>query len=251
MAIEKSIGGACSENQRVEGAWEEEAAFEDAFCPPLPIAPLANVTNLVAVQEARKERKRADVALTGAGVRRYAALKAAAEEYAVLKKQELSEADAEAALWALYHRTRRAVFTPGASQSKAGSATAALQELVLPFVPVPVDGVPLSVGSIPHAAGEACGPGPCRFHRKGKCFDGVLCRFCHCTDSDHAKPRPAKAAPKRTAKPKRKPAPPDVAALHALFAALDTPTRDRHGLPRLQRGQLPSVPEVCTWPLRT
>merc|ERR1719359_596684 len=44
-------------------------------------------------------------------------------------------------------------------------------------------GEPTSIGSIPHAAGDACG-GACRFHRKGKCFDGALCRFCHLPD-DH------------------------------------------------------------------
>jgi len=34
-----------------------------------------------------------------------------------------------------------------------------------------------SLGSVPHVSGKPCRP--CDFHKKGKCFDGVTCRFCH------------------------------------------------------------------------
>jgi len=37
--------------------------------------------------------------------------------------------------------------------------------------------VPTSVGSVAHSEGRPCRP--CRFHQKGKCFDGVLCGLCH------------------------------------------------------------------------
>jgi hypothetical protein len=94
----------------------------------------------------------------------------------------------------------------------------------------------LSIGSIPHFCGEAC-VGPCRFHRKGKCFDGPLCRFCH-MDGTH--PGAVKKVPKKSRKmkkfsPKRDamgmPMPDSEMggnqnALAALFAALDVSTDD-------------------------
>jgi hypothetical protein len=96
----------------------------------------------------------------------------------------------------------------------------------------------LSIGSIPHFCGEAC-VGPCRFHRKGKCFDGPLCRFCH-MDGPH--PGAVKKVPKKSRKVKR--VAPNFKldamgmpiqdgsemgnpnALAALFAALDVSTDD-------------------------
>lgn len=94
----------------------------------------------------------------------------------------------------------------------------------------------LSIGSIPHFCGEAC-VGPCRFHRKGKCFDGPLCRFCH-MDGPH--PGAVKKVPKKSRKAKRVVPKLDAMgmpiqdgsemgnpnALAALFAALDVSTDD-------------------------
>lgn len=220
----------------------EEEAFDESFCPPLPIAALTNVTNLLSrTNEVRKLAPKVNVQVRQDGKRHYAALKQMAEEYAVLKKQ--SEHDgpcAEAALWQLCHRGRNTICQHGAavpSVKSQGAATDALHDLVRPFVPEE-EGVALSVGSIPHMCGEACVPGACRFHRKGKCFDGLLCRFCHCA-GDHAKPVKPRAQPK----PRGRAEPVDVRALQALFAALDTAAPVRGG-------RLPVLPEVCTWPPR-
>jgi hypothetical protein len=83
----------------------------------------------------------------------------------------------------------------------------------------------LSIGSIPHFCGEAC-VGPCRFHRKGKCFDGPLCRFCHIPGDNH--PGAVKKISKKSRKAKKSPnrngygqQGEDQTALAALFAALD------------------------------
>lgn len=230
----------------------EEEAFDESFCPPLPIAasaPLANVTNLVSC--ASTVRKPAvSVQVRQDGKRHYPALKQIAEEYAVLKKQsEQDEAGAEAGLWQLCHRGRASLCAHGAAcppvKQQAGNATAALQHLVRSFVPEE-GGEVLSIGSIPHVAGDACTAGACRFFKKGKCFDGLLCRFSH---SSEPCPKPAK--PPRPALPKapqrgRAMEPADVSALQALFAALDS------AVP-LPGGRLPVVPEVtsvCTWPPR-
>merc|ERR1719316_2632555 len=97
---------------------------EETACPPLPIAPLQNVTNLPA--------KKQD------GYRHYATLKHIAEEYALLQKGEGEGAPAEAALWGLVHRARAALLQDGAALGPAVSGAAAgpaLQELIRPFVP--------------------------------------------------------------------------------------------------------------------
>lgn len=199
-------------NMAFEGVFEEEA-FDASFCPPLPIAALSNLTNLVArTQEARKP---VSVQVRQDGKRHYAVLKQMAEEYAVLKKQgELDAQGAEAGLWQLCRRSCLGLCQHGAAVKapQQGTATEALQGVVRSFVPEE-DG-PLSIGSIPHAAGEPCAAGACRFHKKGKCFDGLLCRFCHC-GGDHTKPAKPRAQPKG-----RQPV--DVSALQALFAALDS-----------------------------
>jgi hypothetical protein len=54
----------------------------------------------------------------------------------------------------------------------------------------------MSIGSIPHAHGVAC-VGPCRFHRKGKCFDGSLCRFCHFPDEHPGAVKKTQRKPKK------------------------------------------------------
>lgn len=223
----------------------EEEAFDETFFPALPIAaaPLANVTNLAP----RVRKPAVSVQVRQDGKRHYAALKQIAEEYAVLKKQaEKDEAGAEAGLWQLCHRGRASLVAHGAAvpavKQQAGSATAALQHLVRSFVPEEA-GEALSIGSIPHASGDACSAGACRFHKKGKCFDGLLCRFCHCA-GEHPKPAARPKALPRAPQRGRAMEPADANALAALFAALDSAVMPQPG------GRLPVVPEVCTWPPR-
>jgi len=104
-------------------------------------------------------------------------------------------------------------------------STDQLLTLLQRFIPRDQLGNLLSIGSIPHFCGEAC-VGPCRFHRKGKCFDGPLCRFCHCP-GEHVgavkkiskKSRKAKKSPKKDGMPGDKAN--STTALAALFAALD------------------------------
>jgi hypothetical protein len=108
-----------------------------------------------------------------------------------------------------------------------------LTPLIYRCIPRDQAGQLLSIGSIPHFCGEAC-VGPCRFHRKGKCFDGPLCRFCH-MEGPH--PGAVKKVPKKSRKVKKAPLsngmPGQVGigneqtALAALFAALDVSTDER------------------------
>jgi len=95
---------------------------------------------------------------------------------------------------------RAALSTEGARPIAADenvNGEEALRALVKPYLPVAAGDV-TSIGSIPHACGDYCRAGVCRFHRKGKCFDGPLCRFCHCPGADH--PPPPKTQKKRNAK---------------------------------------------------
>jgi hypothetical protein len=117
-----------------------------------------------------------------------------------------------------------------------------LVPLIYRCIPRDHAGQLLSIGSIPHFCGEAC-VGPCRFHRKGKCFDGPLCRFCH-LDGPH--PGAVKKVPKKSRKAKKSPKKdgmPDgvpsssTNALAALFAALDVSTDD----PRNEAGYLQTM----------
>jgi hypothetical protein len=109
-----------------------------------------------------------------------------------------------------------------------------LTPLIYRCIPRDQAGQLLSIGSIPHFCGEAC-VGPCRFHRKGKCFDGPLCRFCH-MEGPH--PGAVKKVPKKSRKVKKTPPfkngmPGQVGvaneqtALAALFAALDVSNDER------------------------
>merc|ERR1719399_2087740 len=100
-----------------------------------------------------------------------------------------------------------------------------LVPLIYRCIPRDHAGQLLSIGSIPHFCGEAC-VGPCRFHRKGKCFDGPLCRFCHIPGDNH--PGAVKKISKKSRKAKKSPSRngygqqgEDQTALAALFAALD------------------------------
>jgi hypothetical protein len=110
-----------------------------------------------------------------------------------------------------------------------------LVPLIYRCIPRDHAGQLLSIGSIPHFCGEAC-VGPCRFHRKGKCFDGPLCRFCH-LDGPHPgavkkvpkKSRKAKKSPKRDGMPENGMPGGNTNALAALFAALDVSTDDPRG----------------------
>merc|ERR1712159_838754 len=76
-----------------------------------------------------------------------------------------------------------------------------LTPLIYRCIPRDQAGQLLSIGSIPHFCGEAC-VGPCRFHRKGKCFDGPLRRFCH-MEGPH--PGAVKKVPKKSRKVKKAP----------------------------------------------
>jgi hypothetical protein len=108
-----------------------------------------------------------------------------------------------------------------------------LTPLIYRCIPRDQAGQLLSIGSIPHFCGEAC-VGPCRFHRKGKCFDGPLCRFCH-MEGPH--PGAVKKVPKKSRKVKKVPfkngmpgqvgAVNEQTALAALFAALDVSNDER------------------------
>jgi hypothetical protein len=108
-----------------------------------------------------------------------------------------------------------------------------LTPLIYRCIPRDQPGQLLSIGSIPHFCGEAC-VGPCRFHRKAKCFDGPLCRFCH-MDGPHAgavkkvpkKSRKVKKAPFKNGMPGQVGVGNEQTALAALFAALDVSHDER------------------------
>merc|ERR1719482_2311852 len=60
-----------------------------------------------------------------------------------------------------------------------------LRDMASPHIPV-VDGQLTAIGSIPYFTGGIANcVGLCRFHVKGKCFDGVLCRFSHISRERH------------------------------------------------------------------
>jgi len=63
--------------------------------------------------------------------------------------------------------------------------------------PQDFDGLPSSLGTIVHASGQCI---PCFFHAKGKCVNGIGCKFCH---ADHFKKniaRPSKSRRERIQK---------------------------------------------------
>jgi hypothetical protein len=124
------------------------------------------------------------VEVAEAGVlKHYELMKVCAEKLAALKKcQESSDQDGDVETaeeeFLTLQRTLHAALAPQSAATPTGHNL----DFLNPYLPSHA-GQMMSIGSIPHAHGVAC-VGPCRFHRKGKCFDGSLCRFCHFPD-DH------------------------------------------------------------------
>jgi hypothetical protein len=118
------------------------------------------------------------------------ALQALAEKYAQIKKtlrgDELANALQAAAEGIATALGKDAPQVSADSETRAADLEKFLQEIVRPFVPV-VDFEETSIGSILHLRrGVQNCAGLCRFHVKGKCFDGILCRFCHMSRDEHA-----------------------------------------------------------------
>jgi hypothetical protein len=155
------------------------------------------------------------------GVDTTSILQRLANEYAA--HQQRAEAS-EPQLWGIWYRAKTALAVDAPSRA---TATEALQDLVTPYVPI-VDGQPTSIGSLPCAAGSSL----CRFNRKGKCFDGVLCRFSHIPD---AVPRKEKRKKKTPESPQQMCRPPVGQGMLSSYPRRMTNTR----LPRL-----PTVPEL-------
>lgn len=120
---------------------------------------------------------------------KHAALKMLAEQYASAKKlhpngsAELAtalELVCVAAAKDLHPDPESLTFGDETDPVKRAAAIEqALRDIATPHIPV-VDGQITSIGSIPYVTGGISNcVGLCRFHVKGKCFDGVLCRFSH------------------------------------------------------------------------
>merc|ERR1719316_1001862 len=216
-----------------------EEVFEDEACPPLPLsslprldsndAILKNVTNLglqpssgfpqPAYPRAKPQPPRDE------------------DDYAAV--QQRGPPVPEPQLWGLWHRARMALDEDNQSASRRrATAIEALRDLVMPYVPV-VNGCPTSIGSIPNAAGCVS----CRFYKKDKCFDGVLCRFSHI---------PTPNAPKKEKRSKKNAAPPPDKVDQTPTSYLPVlggnspavlPFTRRLTMTRLPR--LPSVPEFA------
>jgi hypothetical protein len=227
-----------------------EEVFEDESCPPLPLsslpkldsndAILKNVTNLVKTstgafaQRAKPQQPRFE---DSAAVSSAAVLRRLADEYAAL--QQRGDPVPEPQLWGLWHRARVALDEDNQSASRSrATAIEAIRDLVMPYVPV-VNGCPTSIGSIPNASGCVA----CRFYKKDKCFDGVLCRFSHI---------PTPNAPKKEKRSKRNAAPPPDKVDQTPTSYLPVlggnspaalPFTRRMTMTRLPR--LPSVPELA------
>jgi len=116
------------------------------------------------------------------------ALQTLAEKYAQVKKtlsgDELTTALETIACAAAASLREELPTFEGAD--RAGAIETFLKAMVKPYVPVR-NGELTSIGSIANVqGGDAAYVGLCRFHVKGKCFDGVLCRFCHLSRDEHA-----------------------------------------------------------------
>merc|ERR1719420_164408 len=120
---------------------------------------------------------------------KHAALKILAEQYASAKKlhangsAELAtalELVCVAAAKDLHPDPESLTFTDETDPVKRVAAIEqTLREIATPYIPM-VDGQITSIGSIPYVTGGISNcVGLCRFQVKGKCFDGVLCRFSH------------------------------------------------------------------------
>jgi hypothetical protein len=116
------------------------------------------------------------------------ALQALAEKYAQIKKT-LSGEELAAALQSAAETLAAALGKDAPEfadpETKVADIEKFLQDTVRPHVPV-VDGQETSIGSIKqNKNGVATCAGLCRFHVKGKCFDGILCRFSHLSREEH------------------------------------------------------------------
>jgi len=114
------------------------------------------------------------------------ALQTLAEKYAQVKKT-LSGDELTTALETIACATAKALHEDlpifdGAD--RVGEIESFLKAMVKPYVPV-VNGELTSIGSIANVQGNAVAVGLCRFHVKGKCFDGILCRFCHLSREEY------------------------------------------------------------------
>jgi hypothetical protein len=136
------------------------------------------------------------VEVAEAGVlKHYELMKVCAEKLAALKKcLEEQGADVETAE-AEFSELQRSLYAALAPHS-AATPTGRNLDFLNPYLPCH-GGQMMSIGSIPHAHGVAC-VGPCRFHRKGKCFDGSLCRFCHFPDDHPGAVKKTQRKPKKS-----------------------------------------------------
>lgn len=108
-------------------------------------------------------------------------LQQCAEAYAVAKKAHTGQ-DLDAALTTMYEQLAANL---GEDVVAGESADVALRGLVGKFVPE-YSGEATSIGSLPMIMGRERDARPCRFFPKGKCFDGVLCRFSHAPEPRNA-----------------------------------------------------------------
>lgn len=139
-----------------DGRWTPESLGRDLACQ-------GSALPLALAQHTPQERMQV-----------YTQLQQCAESYALTKKAHQGEALLEA-LRGLYVSTATSL---GEEAEVPEDPDLALRELVGKFVPE-FGGEATSVGSIPTVLGRERDARPCRFFPKGKCFDGVLCRFSH------------------------------------------------------------------------
>jgi hypothetical protein len=117
------------------------------------------------------------------------ALQTLAEKYAQVKKtlggDELTTAlETIACATAAALREELPTFD---GPDRVGAIESFLKDMVKPYVPMVNDEL-TSIGSIPNIqTGANFSVGLCRFHVKGKCFDGTLCRFCHLRREEHVR----------------------------------------------------------------
>jgi hypothetical protein len=186
-------------------------------------------------------RDRAEMSI----VQNYQLMQACAEKLTALKKY-MEDPECNPQEVETLHKEFRSLETQ-LHQALAGAGTvpverppdeSSLTEMLDPFIPR-CGGTICSIGSIPHAYGMAC-VGPCRFHRKGKCFDGVLCRFCHFPD-EH--PGAVKKAAKKAKKTRKAPCVDPGASPLDHFGAVDSLEAfarwRRGGAPEFRPAQVP------------
>jgi len=145
--------------------------------------------HLMSVSPSSERSADTEAAEPAVDTEKHAALKILAEQYASAKKlhangsAELAtalELVCVAAAKDLHPDPESLTFTDETDPVKRVAAIEqTLREIATPYIPI-VDGQITSIGSIPYVTGGIgnC-VGLCRFQVKGKCFDGVLCRFSH------------------------------------------------------------------------